>query len=99
MEDVLKIKKGRWKSSKSCLFRLCSIGPMLFVCLNFPLCLNFYLFVPLYPLNGVYLCILPVYLDCAPLRFSMNQLFIKKNKKEANRLKVFNINNPMFLRN
>jgi hypothetical protein len=61
MEDVLKINNGQWKSSKSCLFKLCSIGPTLFMCLNFPLYLNFYLFVPLSPFSVGYLCIIPVY--------------------------------------
>jgi hypothetical protein len=78
MEDVLKIKKGRWKSSKSCSFRLCSIGPTLFAHLNFPLCLNFYLLVPLSPFNEAYLSIFHVYLGYAPLCFSINHLFIKK---------------------
>jgi hypothetical protein len=77
MEDVLKIKKGRYKSSKSCSFRLCSIGPTLFAHLNFLLCLNFYLFVHLFPFNGTYLCIFHVHLGCTPLLFSINHLFIK----------------------
>jgi hypothetical protein len=45
---------------KSCLFKLCSIGPTLFVP-QFSSCLNFYLFVPLSPFSGAFLCILLVY--------------------------------------
>jgi hypothetical protein len=55
MQDVLKIKKGQWKSSKSCLFKHCFIGPMLVVCLRFPPCLNFYLYVPLFAFRNLYL--------------------------------------------
>jgi hypothetical protein len=54
MEDVLKIKKGQWKSSKSCLFKLCSIWPMLLVCLNFPLSQFFIFMFLLLPLVGLF---------------------------------------------
>jgi hypothetical protein len=80
MEDVLKIKKGRWKSSKSCSFRLCSIGPTLFACLNF--LLSQFLSFCSFPFIGAYLCIFHVYLGCISMLFSINHLFIKKKKKK-----------------
>jgi hypothetical protein len=86
MEDVLKLKKGQWKSSKNCLFKLCSIGPTLFVCLNFPLCLNFYLFVPLSPFSGTYLCILHV-LGLRPYAL-FNESLIYQKKKEVHVTKL-----------
>jgi hypothetical protein len=42
-------------------FKLCCIGPTLFVCLNISLCINFYLYVPFSPFKGAFLCILYVY--------------------------------------
>ena len=55
MEDVLKIKKGQWKSSKSCLFQLFSIWLMLLVCLNFPLVYQFFIFMFFFlPLVGLF---------------------------------------------
>jgi hypothetical protein len=52
---------------------------------QFLLCLNFFLFVPLFPFNEAYLCIFHMYLGCVPLLFSINHLFIyiKKKKKTA----------------
>jgi hypothetical protein len=55
------ITKGQWKSPKSYLFKLCSIGPTLSVCLSFPPCLNFYLYVPLFNFSGAFLCMHHVY--------------------------------------
>jgi hypothetical protein len=52
MQDVLKINKGQWKSSTSCLFKHCSIRPMHVVCLRLPPCLNFYFYVPLFAFSG-----------------------------------------------
>jgi hypothetical protein len=80
MDDVLKIKEGRWKGSKSCSFNFVPLGQR-FLCTTIFHCLNFYHFVPLSPFSGAYLCIFPVFLGCAPLCFSMNHLFIKKKKK------------------
>ena len=45
-------QQGHWKSSKSCLSKLCFIGPLLFKCLSFPLSQFVFTFL-LFPLWGL----------------------------------------------